>query len=62
MSKKYTVKEVADVFRRDVQTIRRWISDGKTFRVVFRVKDGYLIPEEEVERVLADGNISREGT
>lgn len=58
--KNYTVQEVAEIFRRTPQTIRRWIDEGKPFKVVFRVKDGYLIPEKEVNRVLAAGQVGNE--
>ena len=49
--KNYTVKEAAEIFRRRPETIREWIKK-QTFQVVFKVKDGYLIPEREVNRVL----------
>lgn len=50
--KNYTVKETAEIFRRKPETIHEWIKSGKTFQVVFKIKDGYLIPEKEVLRVL----------
>ena len=58
--KNYTIQEVADTFRRKPKTIRKWIDEGKTFKVLFKVKDGYLIPEKEVERILAEGEIQND--
>lgn len=49
--KNYTVKEVAEIFCRRPETIREWIKNC-TFQVVFKMNDGYLIPEKEVHRVL----------
>lgn len=45
-----TVKEVADIFRRNVKTIYRWIENG-TIRA-HKVTDGYLIEETEIKRIL----------
>lgn len=56
MQKFMTVKEVAIVFRRSHDTIYRWISED-TFKDVVKVKDGYLIPEDEVKRVIEEGRI-----
>jgi excisionase family DNA binding protein len=47
MSRNYTVNEVAEYFRRSQKTIWRWIDDGM-FPHAFKVKDGYLIPEEDI--------------
>lgn len=55
MQKFMTVKEVAAVFRRSQDTIYRWIFEGKTFQSVVKVKDGYLIPESEVNRIIEEG-------
>ncbi len=55
MQKFMTVREVATVFRRSSDTIYRWILEGKTFQNVIKVKDGYLIPESEVERIIDEG-------
>ncbi len=54
MSKLMTVSEVAVIFRKSKDTIYRWISEGKVFRDIHKVGDGYLIPESEVKRVLED--------
>lgn len=56
MQKFMTVKEVAIVFRRSQDTIYRWLADGKTFNKVVKVKDGYLIPEEDVKRMIEEGS------
>ena len=47
-----TVKEVAVIFRKHPRTIRNWIIGGKIFKEVRQVKDGYLITDIEVQRVL----------
>lgn len=50
MPKNFTVKECAGIFKRSEDTIRRWIAEG-FFKTVYRVKDGYLIPEAEITRI-----------
>lgn len=55
MQKFMTVREVAIVFRRSHDTIYRWILEGKTFQNIVKVKDGYLIPESEVEKIIEEG-------
>ena len=57
MSKLLTVAEVADIFRKSKKTIYRWIDEGRVFNDVRRVRDGYLIPEEEVQRVISQENL-----
>lgn len=49
--KNYTIAEVAEIFKRSKKTIYRWREEG-IFREVIQVKDGYLIPEKEVLRVI----------
>jgi predicted site-specific integrase-resolvase len=51
MGRYLTCREVAKICRRDVQTVRRWISEGYLKKYI-KVKDGYLIPEEELKRIL----------
>ena len=46
----YTVKELAGLVRRTPRTIYRWIAEG--FIRPKKVRDGWLIPEEEIERIL----------
>lgn len=57
MPKNYTVRECAEIFKRSEDTIRRWISEG-FFKTVYRVKDGYLIPDEEITRVHQENKLS----
>ncbi|MBI5969754.1 MAG: helix-turn-helix domain-containing protein [Deltaproteobacteria bacterium] len=57
MQKFMTVKEVAIVFRRSHDTIYCWILEGNTFKSIVKVKDGYLIPEDEIKRVIEEGRI-----
>jgi len=49
-----TVAEVALVFKRNQDTIRRKIKRG-LFAEVVRVDDGYLIPKASVLKVLEQG-------
>lgn len=51
--KNYTIAEVAEIFRRSKKTIYRWREEG-IFREVIQVKDGYLIPEKEILRVIEE--------
>jgi len=51
--KNYTVAEVAEIFKRSKKTIYRWREKG-IFREVIQVKDGYLISEKEVLRVIEE--------
>ena len=44
-----TVKEFAELFRRAPRTIYRWIDQDYVKPI--KVKDGYLIPSSEVERL-----------
>ncbi len=54
MTEKYlTAREVADLFRRDIRTVYRWIREGYISEV-YRVRDGFLIPEREVEKLKRD--------
>ena len=50
MARFFTVKEVANTLRRHPRTIYRWLDED--FLRGKKVKDGWLIPHEEVERVL----------
>ena len=56
MIKYYTVKEAAEIFKRDIKTIYRWIQEG-FLQDVTKVKDGYLIPETEIQRILSQKTI-----
>lgn len=52
----WTVKETAELFRRSVDTIYRWIQED-TFTEVIKVRDGYYIPDREIQRLLREGQI-----
>lgn len=52
-----TIKEVAIIFKRTPKTIRRWIDEGKTFNRLIKFKDGWLIPESEVDRILEKAEV-----
>lgn len=56
MTKYLTPQEVADVFRKSVRTIYRWINEKDPIKNFVRVKDGVLIPQEEVDRILSEGH------
>ena len=53
--KNLTVKETAIIFRRTPKTIRRWIDEGQVFKKIIKVKDGYLIKQSEIDRILEEG-------
>lgn len=53
MPKNYTVAEVAEIFKRSKKTIYRWREEG-IFSEVIQVKDGYLISEKEIFRVIEE--------
>lgn len=53
--KNLTVKETAIIFRRTPKTIRRWIDEGQVFKTIIKVKDGYLITQSEIDRILKEG-------
>ncbi len=48
--KNLTVKMVAEIMSKHPETIYRWLKAG-VFKRAFKVQDGYLIPEKEVEKV-----------
>jgi excisionase family DNA binding protein len=50
MIKYYTIKETAEIFRRSTRTILRWIDEG--YLKSNKVKDGHLISEIEIDRIL----------
>ena len=50
---KFTVKEAAKVFNRSPDTIYRWIGEG-FLQNYYRVRDGYLIPRTEIDRILVE--------
>lgn len=56
MPKNYTVREAGEIFKRSDDTIRRWIAEG-FFEKVFKVKDGYLIPEDSIKKALEKNSL-----
>ena len=52
MSKYFTVQEVAQVLRRHPRTVYRWLDEGYLHGK--KDRDGWLIPAEEVERLIRD--------
>jgi excisionase family DNA binding protein len=46
----FTVKQVAKMLNRHPKTVYRWIDEGFLQNII-RVRDGYLIPKKEIERV-----------
>lgn len=59
MAKFFSVNEVADLLKRTPKTIYRWLTEGGMFLPgeVSKVKDGYLIKESAVDRIINDGVI-----
>ena len=51
MEERYTVKETARMVHRTPDTIYRWIDEGFITDFI-KVRDGYLIPKTEIERIL----------
>lgn len=49
-----TVDEVAKVFRVKPRTVRRWIQAGRIKAVLVTRQAGYLIPKDEVDRLLRE--------
>jgi excisionase family DNA binding protein len=52
MARYYTVKEVAKIFHRHPRTVYRWLDEG--YIRGKKVRDGWLLPEEEVEKMIRD--------
>ena len=52
MSRYYTVKEVAQILHRHPRTIYRWLDEGYLHGK--KVRDGWLILEAEMERLIRD--------
>lgn len=52
MPRYYTVKELAKKFHRHPRTIYRWLDEG--YIRGKKVRDGWLIPEEEAEKIIRD--------
>lgn len=50
---KLTVREAAQAVNRSPDTIYRWIGEG-FLQHYFRVRDGYLIPRTEINRILVE--------
>jgi len=47
----WTPQEVAEKTRRTVDTVYRWIHEGR-FETVIRIIDGYLIPDSEIKKII----------
>lgn len=56
----YTVKEIADTFRLDQSTIRRWIREGK-LKCSGLTKRNRTVTEHELERFLKAHQIDMQG-
>jgi hypothetical protein len=50
----YLVREFAEIVRRHPRTIYRWLEEG--FIVGTKVKDGWLITQSELNRILSDSD------
>lgn len=62
MSRMFTVKAAAGMIQEQspgrapsVQTLYRWLNEGRIFKKAQRIGiNGWLIPEEELERVIRE--------
>jgi excisionase family DNA binding protein len=52
----YTVKEVADLLKVDVTTIRRYLRAGHLKGIQIKKRGNWRIPEEELRRFLDDSS------
>ncbi len=52
MSRYFTIKQVALKFHRHPRTIYRWLDEG--FLHGKKVRDGWIIPEDELEKIIRD--------
>jgi len=52
MQRYVTVREVAKMLHRTMRTIYRWLDEG--FIHGKKVRDGWLIPEEELKRIIQE--------
>lgn len=52
MPRFFTVEQVAEILHRHRRTIYRWLAEG--FIRGKKVRDGWLIPEEELTRILRE--------
>lgn len=52
MPRYFTVKEIARLVRRHPRTVYRWLDEGRLLGK--KVVDGWLIPEEEVVKLIRD--------
>lgn len=50
--KSYSVKEIAEMFGTNPETVRRWIRDKKMKAVQVSRKDGNIVTEAELERFI----------
>ena len=55
--KNRTIQETATIFRKSKKTIYRWIEEGKVFKRYIRVKDGILIPQSEIDRIMSENEV-----
>ncbi len=57
MAEFITVNQAAEMFQRSPQTIYRWIEEG-FFLEIIKIKNGYLIPQKEVKRIIKNGKVN----
>jgi len=50
--KLFTVKDLATLFQKDEETIRRWIREGDVFPNAFTVKGGFYVPVSDVKKMM----------
>jgi len=52
MAELLTVKDLAKLFKKDQETIYRWLAEGSVFPHAFKVKDGWYVPAADVRRLM----------
>lgn len=54
---KYTLLEVAGIFKRSSRTLYRWLDEKTVFKEAIKIQDGWLIPRREIIRILESGTV-----
>lgn len=54
-----TPLEFGKTFRRSRRTVYRWLNEGRVINPssIVKVRDGFLIPESEVSRIIKTGKL-----
>ena len=52
--KDYNIKKTADLLGIKVRTVRQWIRDGKLNAIKYPASNRWMIPREEIERLMGN--------